>query len=429
MTSTSLPVDARPPGLPATSSWRGLLRSPIAPETWRGLSALLLGWIWLLIPFSVLVTLVAVAVSLVVLWVGFPLLVATLWLGSLLSDVERRRLAAALDQEIDAPAYRAPMPGDGLHRRMFTVIGDRQRWREIGYLTATPLVAAVGSTLALALLGGGLALLPAPWIVQQDVSPVLLWLAVPGGIVSVYLGAVTAQAITRMTSQLAASLLGPNQTTTLTRRVEQLTTSRTEVVSAADAERRRFERDLHDGAQQRLVALSVELGMSARNSADDPAEAAAALDHAQREVKETLRELRDLVRGVHPAVLTDRGFDAALSALAARCPVPVTVRVSDAEAIAAIPPQIQTAAYFVAAEALTNLTRHSGATAATLTAQITGTVLHLRIYDDGRGGARAVPGGGLAGLRSRVEAADGTFRLSSPMGQGTSIEVDLPCAS
>ena len=206
-----------------------------------------------------------------------------------------------------------------------------------------------------------------------------------------------------------------------------LTQTRTAAVGAADEERRRIERDLHDGAQQRLVALGVELGAAKRRASSDP-EAAAALEHAHREVKETLAELRDLVRGIHPAVLTDRGLDAALSALAARSPVPVTVDVPGPLNRAST--SAQAAAYFVVAEALTNVAKYAQATSVTVTATITPSQnLRLLIADDGRGGATPTPGSGLDGLRSRVAALDGTFDLDSPAGAGTRLTVEVPCAS
>ena len=206
------------------------------------------------------------------------------------------------------------------------------------------------------------------------------------------------------------------------------TQTRTAAVGAADEERRRIERDLHDGAQQRLVALGVELGTARRKASSDPV-ASAALEHAHREVKETLAELRDLVRGIHPAVLTDRGLDAALSALAARSPVPVRVDVPDPPTLSRASTSAQAAAYFVVAEALTNAAKHADASAVSVTATVVGDDLRLVIADDGRGGAAATPGSGLDGLRSRVAALDGTFDLDSPAGAGTRLTVEVPCAS
>jgi len=180
-------------------------------------------------------------------------------------------------------------------------------------------------------------------------------------------------------------------------------------------------------AQQRLVALGVELGAAKRKVSSDP-EAAAALEHAHREVKETLAELRDLVRGIHPAVLTDRGLDAALSALAARSPVPVRVDIPDPPSLTRASTSAQAAAYFVVAEALTNAAKHADAHQVVVTVTADDT-LRLVIADDGRGGAHPTPGSGLDGLRSRVAALDGSFDLDSPAGAGTRLTVEVPCAS
>jgi signal transduction histidine kinase len=212
-------------------------------------------------------------------------------------------------------------------------------------------------------------------------------------------------------------------------RADHLAQTRTDAVVAADDDRRRIERDLHDGAQQRLVALGVELGAARRRATDDPQSAVAALDMAHTEVKETLAELRDLVRGIHPAVLTDRGLDAALSALAARSPVPVEVVVGDADAVAQASQSAQSAAYFVVSEALTNTAKHSNATQASVRVGCAEGLLTVVITDDGQGGANTTDGTGLAGLRSRVAALDGTFNLVSPPFGGTVLTVEVPCAS
>ncbi|MFC7876652.1 sensor histidine kinase, partial [Isoptericola sp. NPDC057391] len=216
-------------------------------------------------------------------------------------------------------------------------------------------------------------------------------------------------------------------------RAAVLTETRSQAVAAADAERRRIERDLHDGAQQRLVALGVELGVARRIAERDPAASAAALEHAHDEVKATLAELRDLVRGIHPAVLSDRGLDAALSALAARSPVPVRVEAS--ADVSRAGSAAQAAAYFVVAEALTNVAKHADARSVRVRADVVDdggdhdARLRVVVEDDGRGGAEPSPGSGLAGLRGRVAALDGVFDLDSPAGAGTRLTVEVPCAS
>jgi signal transduction histidine kinase len=219
-------------------------------------------------------------------------------------------------------------------------------------------------------------------------------------------------------------LLGPTRRN-LAVRVGELERSRSRMVDAADADRRRIERDLHDGAQARLVSLAMELGRAKAHFDDDPERAKALVTQAHEDAKTALVELRSLVRGVHPPVLSDRGLDAALSGLAAICPVPVTVHVEVTKRPSAT---VEAVAYFVVAESLTNVAKHSGAAAATVTVRCESDLLHVVVRDDGRGGA--VPtGAGLAGLADRVQAVDGHLSILSPVGGPTVIEVEIPCAS
>ncbi len=192
------------------------------------------------------------------------------------------------------------------------------------------------------------------------------------------------------------------------------------MVVAADSERRRIERDLHDGAQARLVSLAMELGRAKARFDDDPEAAKELVAQAHEEAKAALVELRGLVRGVHPPVLTDRGLDAALSGLAAICPVPVTVKT---DMTGRPPAAVEAVAYFVVAEALTNVAKHSGATNCIVDVRYDGSVLHALVIDDGRGGARA-DGAGLSGLADRVQAVDGRLSVDSPPGGPTVIEVE-----
>jgi signal transduction histidine kinase len=211
----------------------------------------------------------------------------------------------------------------------------------------------------------------------------------------------------------------------LTRRVETLETSRLGAVEEQDAELRRIERDLHDGAQARLVALGLSLGMAEQKFRSDPEGAEKLVAEARAGVAEALRELRDLARGIHPPVLSDRGIGAALHTLADRSPLPTAVRVDLEERP---PERIETAAYFVAAEALANAAKHSGATKVEISVGQHDGILAVEVVDDGKGGA-APAGSGLLGLRRRVEALDGTLSVQSPAGGPTTIRAELPCAS
>jgi len=223
---------------------------------------------------------------------------------------------------------------------------------------------------------------------------------------------------------VARGLLGSGREE-LTARIGELETSRARVMDAAEAERMRIERDLHDGAQQRLVSLAMELGRAKAKFDSDPEGAEAIVSQAHEEAKAALAELRNLVRGVHPPVLSDRGLDAALSGLAALSPVPVTVSVD----LPARPPAaVEAIAYFVVAEGLTNIAKHSHASHAQVVVVRSGDVLSLEITDDGVGGADPA-GQGLSGLAARVAGVDGRLRVTSPAGGPTTLEVTLPCAS
>jgi len=221
-------------------------------------------------------------------------------------------------------------------------------------------------------------------------------------------------------------LLGPVPEV-LSRRVDELERSRARVVDAGEAERRRLERDLHDGTQQRLVALGMTLGRAKARYKQDPSGIGELLDDAHQQAKDAVTELRGLIRGLHPPVLTDRGLDAALSAIAARCPVPVGLTVELEERPSAT---VEAIGYFVVAEALTNVARHSGAASATVTVRRErGGPLWITVTDDGMGGADPDRGTGLRGLADRVSGVDGQLRVDSPVGGPTVLTVELPPVS
>jgi len=222
----------------------------------------------------------------------------------------------------------------------------------------------------------------------------------------------------------ARTLLGPSRAEELEHQVERLAETRAGVVDAADAERRRLERDLHDGTQQRLVSLAMRLGM-ARAEHPDAAQARQVIAEAHEEAKAALLELRQLVRGLHPAVLEDRGLDAALSGVAARLPIPVRLTVDVPRRPS---PTIEAVAYFVVSEGLTNIAKHAQASQAEVFVQRANDRLHIIVSDDGVGGADPARGTGLAGLAKRAASVDGTLEIASPPGGPTLLTVDLPCA-
>jgi signal transduction histidine kinase len=240
-----------------------------------------------------------------------------------------------------------------------------------------------------------------------------------------------ARQVTRADEAAARMLLGPSRSEELALRVESLARSRADIVAATDAERRRIERDLHDGTQQRLVSLAMNLGMARARLAGAPEPVLQAIADAHDEAMLALAELRDFIRGLHPAVLNDRGLDAALSGLAARAPLPVRLRV---EVPRPAVPSVEAVAYFIVSEALTNVAKHARASRAEVTVRRDGDLLRIAVTDDGRGGAVPGvrgdgPGSGLRGLAQRAAAVDGTLTIDSPPGGPTVITAELPCES
>ncbi|HEX2413440.1 MAG TPA: sensor histidine kinase [Solirubrobacteraceae bacterium] len=211
----------------------------------------------------------------------------------------------------------------------------------------------------------------------------------------------------------------------LRERVDDLRTARERIIAAADEERRRIERDLHDGAQQRMVAVAVTLGLAEAQFDSDPPRAARLIAEARAEAQLAVKELRELARGIHPALLSDRGLGPALEALAARAPVPVEI---SGVPSAPLRPAVEAAAYYVTAEALTNVAKYAQASEAFVELGVEGECLRVQIRDDGVGGADPSTGTGLRGLCDRVEALDGRLLVDSPPGDGTTVLVEIPLA-
>jgi signal transduction histidine kinase len=235
-----------------------------------------------------------------------------------------------------------------------------------------------------------------------------------------------APGMARLQSSWGRRLLAPGPETDLSLRIAELTSTRAAALDAHAIELRRIERSLHDGTQNRLVATTVLLGAARRMLTRDPAEAEVLLERAQGAAEQALAELRAVARGILPPVLADRGLAGALSGLASGSPVPCQVEVDVPARLAA---SVESTAYFVVAEALTNVAKHSGATHAAVDVRSRGPRLHVRITDDGHGGADEDGGSGLVGIRRRVQALDGTLTLTSPPGGPTTLEVELPCGS
>ena len=369
--------------------------------------------------------------------IGIPILGVTLRLADWFAQAERARFGFMLGARI--PAWPAPgSEGRAGYRwgviprwRVFT---QGVTWAELGYALLRLPVSAVTLTISVTAWGLGLVMLTLPayaWAFPNGGATIGdTMLSAPELAAGVVVGVAVLLAAPQLTRGLAVAdaafsrlLLGPRSD--LAARVTELETSRERVVDAAEAERARIERDLHDGAQQRLVALAMELGLARAKFADDLDAARELVDQAHAQAKEALTELRNQVRGVHPPVLTDRGLDAALSGLAALCPVPVDVHVD-----VPVRPKssVEAVAYFVVAEALTNVAKHSRASHAKVVVEGHGYpgTLTVMVSDDGIGGADATSPG-LSGLADRVSGVDGRLTVESPAGGPTIIAAELPC--
>ncbi|MGH3205890.1 MAG: sensor histidine kinase [Streptosporangiaceae bacterium] len=416
-----------------------LLRDLVSARTWlamtQHLTGLVLGFAAI---FIVTFGLGFGFVGLFFALAGLPLLGVTARLAHWFARAERARFA--LFTGVRIPAWPAPgSPGragfrSGIIPRWRTW-REGATWAELGYAMLRLPFSAVAATASVMAWAVGLLLLTLPVYgrFMPSGGPTIGDTVVRGvhyQAVSVLLGVLLLLVAPQLTRGLAAAdtalarrLLGPRRD--LAARVIELETSRERVVDAAEAERRRIERDLHDGAQQRLVALAMELGRAKARFADDLDAARELVDQAHVQAKEALTELRNLVRGVHPPVLTDRGLDAALSGLAALCPVPVDVHVD-----VPVRPRasVEAVAYFMVAEALTNVAKHSRASHAKVVVEGHGYpgTLTVMVSDDGIGGAD-ITGPGLSGLADRVSGVDGRMTVESTVGGPTIIAADLPC--
>jgi len=382
--------------------------------------------------FTILVTAVSTGLSTLVIIIGFPILVGTAIAVRWIANLERARVRWLLGADDLLPAT-WPGEGEPFLRRLWTCTKDPTVWKEAfyelllmpwGIATFTITVVLWSFAFAGTLFATYAWALPEshPW---YDLVGVTL-----AGLATFVVGPWIIHGVALLGRAMSRALLGVS-TRELSAKVEHLSVSRKQTVDAATAERQRIERALHDGAQVRLTALAMELGRAKERLDTDPEGARELLDSAHDEAKRALVELRDLARGIHPAILTDRGLDAALTALAARAPIPVEVVVDLPERPT---PALEATAYYVAAEGITNVMRHAGASRARVAVTRGNGDLAVEVQDDGRGGARiADPDGlvptGLRGLADRVAGVDGELVLSSPPGGPTVLRAELPCGS
>ncbi|GAA3947745.1 sensor histidine kinase [Actinomadura viridis] len=421
-------------------SWRpsAMVRSW---ASWRSAvylaAALPLGLAW----FIFLVVGLAVSGALTIIWIGIPMLVAMMIGWRLAAVIERALARFVFGAELPSP-YRPLPEGRNPLTKLKSMALDPATWKDLLYLGLRLPLGIAQFTVMVAVWTGAGTFLALPFLAMQEggvevhLGFVSFWAgnpfaALPGTAVGLLLTLLALYA----TRTLALGhlftvrfLLGPNgaqrENLELRRRTEHLRASRARGVDAAEFERRRIERDLHDGAQQRLLAVAMDIGRARAKLDDDPEGARALIEQAHAGTREAITELRDLARGIYPAILTDRGLDPALSGLAGRAPVPVEVEVDLPERP---PAAVESIAYFIVAEALANIAKYARATRASVRVAREDAWVVVEVIDNGVGGATARPGGGLSGLADRAATIDGMLIVDSPPGGPTIVRADLPC--
>jgi signal transduction histidine kinase len=405
---------------------RPLIQSRTYLETFDLLLDLAVGVLW----FTIFTTLLTTGVSLLITLVGLPILTATFYLARAAAHAERVRVRGFLGLDIPQPFYK-PRKGDGLWHRLISPFTDRTTWKELSYVwLVQPILGVVNFTVAVTAWAVPLWALTLPiYAVRWKAAAPEVWrgetLDTWHEVIPVAIGGLLVLPLVPWVIRgfaavdRAAARWGLSQS-----KVTVLRETQARSVDMAMADRRQIERDLHDGAQQRLLSLGMELGMALEKFDSDPDAARGLVGDAHAELQRAIAELRNLARGIHPAVLTDRGLDAALSALAARSPIPVRLDVKLAERP---PASVEATAYFIVAEALTNAARYANAKRVDVKVRQNGDKLHIEVADDGVGGAEQRPGGGLAGLADRASSVEGSLRVNSPQGGPTVVTADLPC--
>ncbi|MBF6054864.1 histidine kinase [Streptomyces eurocidicus] len=436
-------MNYRPATAPRAHRVPAVLRAPLEGRTWREFLYLLLSLPLSVIGFAFAITMTTAGVGLLITFLGVPVLAGALAGARALGAVERARARGLLRLEVAEPEPVRPGKGrSGPMAWMTALFKSGTSWRHLLYaLVHMPwAITAFCVSLTLWALGWLLFLYPLyAWLyptywgqpgmqLYGDSDGFALYVDSPFeiavtsavGLVVVLATPWVVRGMAYVDRMLVTGLLGPSRLAT---RVWELEEDRGVVVDTAAADLRRIERDLHDGAQARLVALAMDLGLAKEKLEEDPEAAARMVDEAHGEVKLALQELRDLARGIHPAILTDRGLGPALSALAARCTVPVTVEVDLPTRPAAA---IEGIAYFTVSELLQNISKHSRARSGRVDVWCSGQRVMLQVSDDGQGGASTEAGSGLAGLAERLDSVDGLLVVASPVGGPTTVTAELP---
>lgn len=406
-------------------------RPVIDSKTWRSMGWLFVGVIWGPVMFSIVLTVVIITGVFSITGVGLVLVIPAFAVINGLASAERGR-GSWVGEAIPAP--RLKQAGPGLWSRITTRLGDGVRWQQVLFaalfVVGGPLLFVLGIypwTIVFGLIFDSDFDFAFFGVFNADFSPEAF------NFIGLIAGVILAGAAARFTvgvawvgRAFAESLLGPSDEAELRERVTTLSGQRQQILDAVEIERRRIERNLHDGVQQQLVALGIDIGRAKARVENDPDGARELLDAARDKVRGSIGELRLIGRGLHPAVLEDRGLDAALSAVVAGSPIPISVQINT---LAVLPEDVAATAYYVASEAVANILKHSKARVGSIHLDDdprSEQAVRLTVHDDGRGGADPERGSGLAGMRARVEGVDGFFDVDSRPGGPTTVVAVLP---
>ncbi len=413
------------PGI-ISSPLRAFLVSPIHPTTWYANGAIILGSFVGFIAFTILAVIASTGLSVLLAGIGVLLLAVAIEGARLVARIERWRLFVGEPSRPPAHPYK-PLRG-GVLDILRAEFADESRWRDVLYVAVNLPLTVIEFAVIVLVWAAALVTLTMPAWYEAGVSAPPAWLGSIAGFVLLPVAASLSQLVMRLHRAVVAGLLCTSESRELRRQVQQLRESRSAVLDVEASELHRIERDLHDGAQQRLVMLSIDLGLASERIDSDPAGAKQLILEGQTQAREALAEIRQLVRGIAPSILLDRGLVPALESISGRGPVPTVIR-SELVAGERFAPAIERAAYFVVAEALANVAKHSGATRCEVRCRRENGRLVVEVWDDGTGGARPETGGGLEGLAGRVAGVDGAFSVNSPAGGPTLIRADLPLAA
>ena len=410
------------PGI-SRSPLRAFLLSPIHPQTWYANGAIVLGLFVGTVAFAAILTLISTGLTVLLAGIGVLFIALAIEASRLTAVIERWRVFVGEPQRPAPHPYR-PLRGSALDI-LRAEFADEARWRDVLYVAVNlPLTVIEFLVVGLAWIGALVMLTMPVWLDPPPIG-VPAWLGSIAGLGLLFVAASLSQLVIALHRQVVAGLLCTSESRELRRQVETLRRSRSAVMDVEASELSRIERDLHDGAQQRLVALSIDLGLANERIDTDPDGAKELVRAGQEQARQALAEIRQLVRGIAPSILLDRGLVPAIESITGHGPVRTTV-VSHLAAGERLPPALERAAYFVVSEALANVAKHSGATRCEVRCRREGGQLIVEVWDDGRGGATVASGGGLAGLRDRVSGVDGALTVSSPPGGPTLVRALIP---